>query len=191
MPVLVDQITDLVCNLGEVPLAFFGHSMGGLIAFDVAQNLASRGVRGPSWLIISATRSPDRAVQAAARLRQRSDEELIESLRRFDGTPAEILASREILARSLPIIRADYDLVASRSPPPYPPLACDLLTVAGQDDPTVPPHLMEGWGHFTRARHARVVCAGGHFYLHQEPDQLFAAIRKLLARRALDEHSSC
>src|SRR5204862_268088 len=86
------------------PLALFGHSMGALLAFEVVRTLESRGA-AVAALIVSGSSAPH--LRAARGEPERTDEELIEQLRAWGGTPEALLADPDFMQLVLPPLRAD------------------------------------------------------------------------------------
>ena len=105
-PLVESVCRGLDAAMAELPFAVFGHSMGALLAFELARWRAREGKSGPVKLIVSAHDGPSHP-STFPRLSHRSDVELCEWLRRVGGTPAEVLDSPELLGLQLPILRAD------------------------------------------------------------------------------------
>jgi surfactin synthase thioesterase subunit len=183
MAALVEELADVVRALPDLPLVLFGHSLGAFIAFDLAQRLAELGLEQPRWLVASAALPPDHRVHRAAAT-EWSDTELIGRLRRLGGTPAEILANPELMAMSLPIIRADYRLIATRRRPPYAPLACNVAAFSGSDDRSASPREVLGWARFSSGEFFAHEFAGGHFYIQGKSGPLESALLALLGMAA-------
>src|SRR5205823_539025 len=91
------------------PFAFFGHSMGAAIVFELARIMRRRGGPLPKLLLVSGARAPQFR-RGHAPGPPPSDEELLEELKRLEGAPPELLANEELLRLSLPALRADSTL---------------------------------------------------------------------------------
>jgi surfactin synthase thioesterase subunit/glycosyltransferase involved in cell wall biosynthesis len=148
----------------EEPFAFFGHSMGAGVAFELVRELRRRGRPAPQALVVSGAR--------AAQLRagwippaDASDSELLDRLRRLDGLPADLLDNPEALRVALPALRSDVRLYSTYTYSPEPPLAVPITAYAGAADPNVPPEEVEAWSDQTSAAFRFRVFAGGHFFL--------------------------
>jgi len=91
---LVAHLTGAVADLADRRFAFFGHSLGALVAFEVARGLRRQGSAMPECLWVAGAEGPrTRAVRH--RLHDLPEAEFIQALRDYRGTPAEILADRE------------------------------------------------------------------------------------------------
>ena len=95
-------------GLDDRPLTFFGHSMGAVVAFEVARRMEDAG-NGPVRLFASGRRAPSRTREENVHLRD--DDGLVAELRALSGTAAQFLADEELLHMILPAIRSDYTAV--------------------------------------------------------------------------------
>jgi medium-chain acyl-[acyl-carrier-protein] hydrolase len=95
------------------PFVFFGHSMGALVAFRLSHCLRRQGWPEPAHLFVSGRASPNLPIQA---LHELPTQELLQHVRSFDGTAAEVLQSDEMLSLVLPLLRADCCWTGSRKP---------------------------------------------------------------------------
>ncbi|MFF4189636.1 thioesterase II family protein [Nonomuraea sp. NPDC001831] len=153
--------------LRDRPLALFGHSLGGLLAFELARRTS------PVQLFVSATRAPH--LFSAEPVESLSDAEFIDYLRAFRLLPAAS-SQTDLLRLMLPAIRADFAVAASYVHRPGPPLACPLHAFYGEADPSVARAAMEPWQEWTTGRFTLEPVPGGHFFLHAEERRMLAGI---------------
>jgi surfactin synthase thioesterase subunit len=160
----------------EPPFALFGHSLGALVAFELARALVAAGLSGPSWLLLSAHRSPELPWRGE-RLTGLPDEALAEALNRSHGgaIPAEVLEDPELRELVLPPLRADIELVESYVHRLGARLDCPLVVTGGQQDGTTPSEL-EPWRAHTTGRFSMALYPGGHFYLREQRAALLRLI---------------
>ncbi|MDP3846045.1 MAG: alpha/beta fold hydrolase [Pseudomonas sp.] len=177
---LACALAQAIENADEAPehFAFFGHSMGALLAFETARALQKRGW-SPSALLVSARTAPS-AHGWRERLSDLPDAAFLEHIRSMNGLPQEVLDNPEWLALFLPIIRADFALCENYRYRPGLPLTCPIEVLAGRDDASVPLPLLEGWAGETRAGCTTRIFPGGHFYLFEREKQLLALIQRQL-----------
>jgi surfactin synthase thioesterase subunit len=178
---LVDALVDVIRHHVRHPFAFFGHSMGGLIAFEVARRCQRLGLPMPQHVFVSASSAPsDRG--APMRLHELDDERLIEALRAYDGTSPEALAHEELTDMMLRAVRADFALLAQyRYEPERPPLPVPITVLAGRQDEIVPHESLDRWQECTQLPCRRHEFDGGHFYLHSETEAVVAVVNGTLS----------
>ena len=175
-----DSMDELVATLRRVidpyldkPFAFFGHSLGAVIAFELARLLAARH----TCLFVSAARAPQ--------LRRDhvpppppSDDELIAELRRLDGIPKELLDNRELMQLALPALRADTALYRNYVYREGPPLQCPIRAYGGLDDERITRWHLETWAEQTTQSFQVEMFPGGHFFLQTHQAEFLRALSR-------------
>lgn len=172
---LVRHLADLVGGCDDLPFTLFGHSMGGLLAFEVTRELRARGARGPEHLVVSGAAAPT-TPHRRARLALGDDADLAAELRALGGTPPEILADREIMDMAVRTLRADHTVLEDYRYRPDPPLAVPLLVLGGKDDPVAPPGSLPAWSRETSAGHTLRLLPGDHFFVHTAVERVLDAV---------------
>ena len=165
MDKLVEHIAaDLVGYLDK-PTVFFGHSMGALVAYEVAQTLKQRLRWEPQLLIVSGSASPEDEKSYSRCKWNTTEDELITEMRRLGGTPLSILEDHQIMKSLLPVVRADYEILDHYNSTSGRPLSCPVIFVAGTSDSSVSEYTAAKWrGHTSGVFHQHWL-DGGHFYL--------------------------
>ncbi|MDT0482759.1 thioesterase II family protein [Streptomyces doebereineriae] len=172
----VTEFADAAAPLLERPVMLFGHSMGAVLALDLAYELRARRGWKPVALVAAASEPPEQRTVSKSSS-DASDEELMTWLRGLGGTSEELLASREFLDEMLPALRADLQLVERRRQRAEPPLDCPLHVYLGARDPTVDgPAAERLWAtHTTREQPPRTF-PGGHFFVQESVELVLAAL---------------
>jgi medium-chain acyl-[acyl-carrier-protein] hydrolase len=178
---LVEALAERMAPLGSSPFALFGHSMGALIAYELAKARVRRGEEEPRHLFVAASRAPqcpsrDRPVHGLP------DPELIEHLRTIGGTPDEILRNAEMVALLLPAVRADFALCESYRPLPGPRLSCPIDALGGSDDSLVSRRELLAWQEQTTGEFRLRMYDGGHFFAQSAPDVVLHGVAERLSR---------
>jgi surfactin synthase thioesterase subunit len=155
------------------PFAVFGHSMGALLAFELARLLRGRGLPGPRVLFASGAVAPQ---SRSPRKGADSTRELIMRVRDLGGPGLQALRNPELLRLALPWLRADFHMVDSYVYRDQPPLDCPIHAFCGSRDPEVRRADAEGWLAQTSAGGAVRVLPGDHFFPDESRDALLAAI---------------
>ncbi|MFG6449094.1 thioesterase II family protein [Roseateles sp. BYS180W] len=165
---------------GARPYALFGHSMGGLLSYGVAQRLRLLGAPLPRYLFVSGSPAPSR--RDAKRFTDKvGDEALIADLRAHGGTPEEVFENPELLRITLDTLAADYRVCASYSHRALPPLPVPVHACGGRDDDISVDDLL-AWGDATSAGFSLEWFTGGHFFIRQHERSLLQGVAAQLAR---------
>ena len=162
------------------PFALFGHSMGGLMAFELAHALHQTLDRSPLRLFVSACSAPD-LTQIEPPFTHLADGSFTDELcRRYGGIPAAILDDADYMAAILPALRADFGILESYAWKARPPLDCPITAFGSENDPVIPLDAVRAWIGQTAAGFDMNVLQGGHFYLQSNRRALAERIRAVL-----------
>ncbi|MFE3829771.1 thioesterase II family protein [Streptomyces sp. NPDC059092] len=177
--VMADRIYAAVRRrLGARPTTFFGHSMGAVLAFEVARRFEADGGE-ISRLFASGRRAPSR--HRDEDVHRRTDDGIVAELKSMSGTNAALLGDEEILRMILPALRSDYEAIETYRCEPGVTLRAPISVLTGDSDPKTSPAEAEEWrGHTTGAFDLEVF-PGGHFYLSSQAPSVIAVVRKHLA----------
>lgn len=167
MEAMVDALaTSLEPYLDDLPYAFFGHSMGAAIAYELSHRLSRDGKPAPQMLFVSGRRAPHLPGEDKADYLL-PDDRFIERLREMQGTPEEVLANRELMALMIPLLRADFELIDTHAPTSYGPLQCPITAFGGDGDDEVDRPQLAAWQELTDGPFDLHMLAGGHFFIQQ------------------------
>jgi len=175
---LAEVCVDVVEHAGNAPFALFGHSLGALVAFEVARYVAREQMSLPIHLFVSGCAAPQTRVDRALHLL--SDEELLDALRDFNGTPPEILGNRELMTLLLPSIRADLSLASSYTYSKQSPLAVPITALIGRSDQDVGIGEVQGWRDESSERFDVVPFDGDHFFIDTNEDRVVQCVKEIL-----------
>jgi medium-chain acyl-[acyl-carrier-protein] hydrolase len=172
---LVDRLEiDLQTELDR-PFAFFGHSMGAWVAFELASRFEKSG-RQPDYLFVSGRQSPATPDFLPA-IHQLPDTAFIDELQhRYSGIPSTVLNDADLLALFLPSLRLDVTILETYTPTSISPLDLPIAVFNGENDTTLPQEALAGWKNFTRKSFSWHTFPGGHFYLQKHSDMAVAVI---------------
>ena len=164
----------------KTPYALFGHSLGALLACEMAHALRSLGCPEPVALFASGTAAPTmRADYDRGFAEPKTDAELIEQLRTLNGTSEEVLANAELMSLTLPVLRADFLLCGRFEPQQRPLLKCPVHVLGGKADRATPEQLI-GWSKETHGSFSVDMLSGGHFFIHEHEAKVLRVIKDQL-----------
>jgi surfactin synthase thioesterase subunit len=175
---LADGVTEALEAWRGEPLAFFGHSMGAVIAFEVARRLADSGAPGPVRLFASGRRAP--SAYRNDNVHKGGDAALLADIRALDGTDSALLADEEVLRMALPVLRNDYRAVETYRWLPGAPLDCPVTVLTGDTDPRVTAEEAHAWDEHTAGGLEVRTFDGGHFYLTAHWSEISGLVRDRL-----------
>jgi len=155
------HVTAATIPLLDKPVALFGHSMGALVAYEVANRLP----RGPMHLFVSGSQPPHQPA-AAPSIADLPDGAFLKRVRDgYAGIPDSLWENEELLRLVLPVLRADFAACERYEWREHPPLRCDISALCGEGDYYVPEQALTGWGDLTSGVCTTSVVGQGHFNL--------------------------
>lgn len=186
IPALVSAIAEGLAPELDRPFAFFGHSMGSLVAFELARALRDRGGATPALLFVSGRWAPDWPRNDAPIAHLSSEALLEEVQRRHQGIPKEILAHEELRSLFGGILKSDMAALESYRYTEAPKLSCPIVAFWGdRDRPSE--ESVQAWGKHSSARFSAREIPGEHFFLNTEREllleQIASELRALLRGR--------
>jgi medium-chain acyl-[acyl-carrier-protein] hydrolase len=157
------------------PFALFGHSMGGLVSFEVARHLRRYYRLNPVHLFVSGTRAPqipdpDPPIHALPQ------PDFLSELKQFNGTPAAVLENAELMELILPTLRADFELLETYTYQADLPLHCPISAFGGIEDLKVGREQLQAWQIQTTNTFSLHLLPGDHFFLHSARSRLLQQI---------------
>lgn len=162
---LVEALAEAIPPYLDKPFAFFGHSMGAMISFELARLLRRKNGPMPSALYVSGRPAPQlpRSDSISYNL---PEEEFKQKLQNLNGTPKEVLDHPEVMELLIPLVRADFSVVETYEYRPEPPLDLPLVAFGGLQDKAVPQERVEAWREQTSSSFRLWMIQGDHFFLN-------------------------
>lgn len=172
---LVENLSRAILPLLNTPFVFFGHSLGGLVAFELARQLRRQNLPQPQALFISACGAPQ-LPDPHVPIHHLPDADFQRALKELNGIPTEILQNPDVLKLSLPILRADFAMVESYRHQMDAPLDSPIIALGGLDDPRVSRERLAGWANQTATRFESHYFPGDHFFITSAKVSILAKI---------------
>jgi medium-chain acyl-[acyl-carrier-protein] hydrolase len=184
---LVQQIALGIHHHLDRPFAFFGHSMGALLSFELTRLLHQEGCPIPDHLFVSGYRAPHLKSNSGL-IHNLPELEFIQEVQRLGGTPEAVLANAELRELVFPALRADFAAIETYRYRPSTSLVCPITAFGGLQDRGVDVEDLEAWRQYTTGKFRLQMFSGNHFFLHQvQPsilqtiDRQLSEVRKLYA----------
>ncbi|MFC8042063.1 thioesterase II family protein [Nocardia sp. NPDC057353] len=174
---LADRVHAALIPAMEGPVAFFGHSMGSVLAFEVARRFEASGA-GPLVVFASGRRAPSVIRDESARFRD--DATIVAEMRALGGTDSRVLDDPEMRAMVLPAIRNDYRAVEAYHAEPDTTITAPIVVLTATDDPRTTVAEAERWHRHTTGNGALHTFDGGHFYLEKHAKRVVSVIAETL-----------
>jgi surfactin synthase thioesterase subunit len=177
---LVESLADVLQPLLTVPFAFFGHSMGALISFELTRQLRRSSGISPVHLFLSAARAPH-IPDPDSPIYQLPEVEFVEALSDLNGIPEEVRQNAELMRLMLPTLRADFRLCQTYEYYHEQPLSCPISAYGGQQDRKAAYADLAAWGIHTRSTFTCRIFPGNHFFLFNARKALLQTLSEELS----------
>ncbi|HEX7772731.1 MAG TPA: alpha/beta fold hydrolase, partial [Pyrinomonadaceae bacterium] len=177
---LVETLAREIIPFLDKPFAFFGHSMGSIISFELARRLRTEHRAEPDHLIVSGRRSP-KVPRRDPYIHDLPDAEFFAELEQMKGTPREVLEHQELMEILTPMLRADFALCYNHDYIPGEPLRCPITVLGGLEDEATPRQDLEAWCAETTGNCQVHMLKGDHFFINQQHATIFPIIERALA----------
>jgi medium-chain acyl-[acyl-carrier-protein] hydrolase len=161
---LIDLLCPAIAPYQDIPFAFFGHSMGALVSFELARQLRRQDVPGPVHMIVSGHRAPQLPDLHQA-IHELPAPEFWRQLRELSGTPEAVLQNPELMELLLPVLRADFAVCERYQYADEDPLDCSITVFGGNNDARVSHPELCAWQTQTRNAFCVRMFPGGHFFV--------------------------
>lgn len=167
-------------HLGR-PFAFFGHSLGAALAFEVTRRLRRAGDPLPRHLFVSGRPAPS-APRESDPIHALPRAEFVAAVGAYSGTPEEVLQNAELMELVEPLLRADFAVSETYRPPARPEsLDVPITALGGADDSEVSEDALAAWQQETAAPFHLEIFPGGHFFLAERRREVLRFVAGELA----------
>ncbi len=176
----VDELAGPVLDslAGRSQVVIFGHSLGAVLAFEMAHRIQAAGSPATGHLVVSG--SPGPAVVRPDRATGLPDEEFLTRVLEFAGYSHPALADPAMRELLLPCLRADVEMHENYRPPASrPALSMPITALRGAQDQLVSKAELEEWAQATTGEFRIAELPGGHMYLVDSAAEILALVRQL------------
>jgi medium-chain acyl-[acyl-carrier-protein] hydrolase len=184
---LIQALAPAIIPFLDVPFVLFGHSMGALIAFELARELRRRRHRLPECLFVSAREAPGFTLKQPP-ISDLPDEEFTRALVKLKGADPGILQHPELMNLMFPTLRADFALHEHYDYVEEPALECSIVAFGGLEDTSTDAGGLNLWGEQTTRSFMRRMFPGGHFFINTQPALFMSSFSRDLQRIVVGLH---
>jgi medium-chain acyl-[acyl-carrier-protein] hydrolase len=172
---LMKKLMEEILPWIEGPFAFFGHSMGGLLAFELARELRRHHNLLPVHLFVSGFGAPHLSFSEIS-FSHLPDNEFLSQIRELGGIPELIAKNEEAMELFLPILKGDFRILETYDYRDEQPLECPITAFGGLSDPIFSREKILGWEIQTALKFKAQFFPGGHFFLFDSETLISNAI---------------
>jgi medium-chain acyl-[acyl-carrier-protein] hydrolase len=172
------QLNDAIKGYLNKPYLFFGHSVGALVSHHLAYRLKSEGQKTPEHIVISGRSAPSDDKKYYDKITHLPDEEFLEKLPEYGGTPESFLNNSELIKIYLPILRSDFLLSESEEKIIH-KLDCPISVFGGFKD-RVSSQKLQLWKNETTQECNVTMFPGNHFFINENKIQVINQLKKII-----------
>ncbi|WP_019505899.1 thioesterase II family protein [Pleurocapsa sp. PCC 7319] len=176
---LVEKLTHALLPYLDKPFAFFGHSMGGLVGFELTHKIRKHCNISPEHLFISGRHAPQ-VPGSKPPIHHLPEPKFINELGRLNGTPKAVLENVELMELFLPVLRADFAAIETHAYIPKPRLDCPITVLGGIQDFEIACNDLEPWREQTNGNFSMQMFQGDHFFINSNQSTLLQFLNREL-----------
>ncbi|MEL7001832.1 MAG: thioesterase domain-containing protein [Bacteroidota bacterium] len=182
---LVNVLTDEIEPYLDQPFCFFGHSFGALLAFELTKSIKAQFDIQPDKLFVSSFRAPF-LPNIYTPISSLSDDEIRDSMKRYNGIPKQVYDNEELLRHYIPSIRADFSMHETYQSKLEKVIDCPIVAMVGSEDQAVAVEHVKGWEAMTSSDSCELkIFKGDHFYIKSSFQELTAAVQDTIFEEQL------
>ncbi len=176
-----DIFTRISSELDQIPYAFFGHSMGGIIAYELAQKIKAQKQTEPKHVFFAGRGAPHvHDEDEEEHYFHLPEEEFKKKIIELGGTPKEFFQYPELLDVLLPMLRSDFKIAETyKSSSEVHPFNYDISVLIGKKE-EVSAAQMHGWREHTKGVCSLHYFEGEHFFINDEAERIVKIVNNTL-----------
>jgi medium-chain acyl-[acyl-carrier-protein] hydrolase len=178
---LVKTLTPIMIPYLDKPFAFFGHSLGALLSFEITRELRRQNAPTPIHLFVSSRIAPQLSIKINSLIHELPETAFLQEIcRRYDGIPEMVLQNTELMQIFLPALRADFAMLETYIYANEEPLNCPISAFGGREDREVSEQAIAAWQHQTSSYFKMQMFDGGHFFFRSDIAPILSIITQTL-----------
>ena len=177
---LVEAVAEAIIPHLDLPFAFFGHSMGALISFELARHLRRLNLPAPVHLFLSGRAAPQRTKFKELVTYNLAPKEFVEKLRQLNGTPREVLEHQELMELMIPLLKADFEICQTYDYTQESALDVPITAFGGLNDHEVTEEMIAAWREQTSGSFRLCMMPGDHFFVNSAQQRILDIVSQEL-----------
>ena len=178
MDELIEELMSQADFITQVPFVFFGHSLGGRVAYELTRQLLASGRKQPEYLIVSGSRAAH-LPGLKGNVFSLPKDQFIDRLANMNGTPQEVLDNKELMELLIPVLRADFKIAEIYKADIF-PVPVPTLVLYGDEDKDVSIDQVQAWRMLSSKETSIQKLPGGHFFVDSHSDLVIAQVQNVI-----------
>lgn len=174
----VNDIFNIIKDNLEDPYAFFGHSMGCMLAYELCHKISEERLPSPLHVFFSGRQAPNIISDKEISYKLPRDE-FKQKIIELGGTPDELFENEELFDLFLPILKADFKIVEEYEYIKKRKLDCNITILYGKEEHSNIIDITD-WKKHTERNCSTFSFEGGHFFINDKIDEVLKVINNIL-----------
>ena len=173
---LIDALYAEIKPFLDRPYAFFGHSLGSRVAFELIKRIDRNKLMLPEIFFASGSRAPS-VKPREFRTYDLPDKQFIEHLRSLNGTPEAIINNPDLMDLYLPLLRADFQISETYYSDATDKINSKICVFSGTKDEDITEQDLRQWYEHFHTKIGIKMIEGSHFFIEENSDHLLKEIK--------------
>jgi surfactin synthase thioesterase subunit len=183
---IIENSRDEIDALLDKPFIFIGYSLGAKIAYELMSDLYKRNQPLPvHWIAIAS--QPPHMPRRSAPIHQLDDKDFICALKKYAGTPEEILSNHEWMELLLPSLKGDFSILENTQPAPKTTWPIPISILGGQYDQQIDSSDLTKWSELFPNVNLYKLFPGNHFFIREFENELLSVINDIAQLETLTQ----
>ena len=187
----VEDICAQIAPYLDSNFAFFGHSLGAMLSYEVARKLKQENSVEPLHLFFSGRGAPNIQRKNRKEYHKLNDFDFKGKIKSMGGTPKEFFNNEELLNLYLPVLRNDFKLaseyIQDRDSIKF---DCPINVFVGKDE-EIESNEIDAWKYHTNNNCSVEYFNGGHFFINEEYEEMISIMNRVLEKKSFSAATFC
>lgn len=183
---IMDIISKIQGQIEHSEYCLFGHSMGAIIVYRLLHFIETNNLKKPEFVFISGTHPPH-IKKEKREIYKLPDNEFIEVLKGYGGTPREFFKNQELIEFFLPILRSDFKIASFGFDgiDKIDKLDSDINILYGTYEENFTRDDAKDWALYTNGKCNFYEINGDHFFINKNYEEVISIIKEVTESKIL------